>query len=81
MRDLPGVHMSYTNVVQAAAELIDWFAIRDCEMEIFSYLQKSVQKLNKLSPSDLYDFIALLVSVVGIRSATFDKPGVILSPV
>jgi hypothetical protein len=83
IRDLTGAQldMSNANVAQAAAQLIDWLAVQHCEIEIFSYLQKSVNKLNKLSTSDLYDFIALLVAVVGIHSATSDSPGMILYPV
>ncbi|QKX59266.1 uncharacterized protein TRUGW13939_06398 [Talaromyces rugulosus] len=74
------LNMSHEKVAQAAAQLIGWLAVRDHEIEIFSYLQKPANKLNTLSTSDLYDFIALLVTVVWIYSVTSDSLGVILPP-
>lgn len=56
--------MSDEKSYQATAQFIDWLAVRYFELDIFSYLQKSANKLNKLSAPDLCNFITSLVEAM-----------------
>ncbi|QKX58647.1 uncharacterized protein TRUGW13939_05774 [Talaromyces rugulosus] len=64
--------MGDNEAVQNAAQLVDWFATRYFEIDIFCYLQKSVNKLYKLSISDLYDVITSLLGVIGLLSGYWE---------
>lgn len=72
--------MSGDEDVRNAAQLLDWLVIRHLEIDIFCYLQKSVNTLNDLSISDLYDLIVSLVGLVEVLSGYWER-AVKFSPV
>lgn len=64
--------MSNDEDVRHAAQLLDWLIIRHLEIDMFCYLQKSVNALEDLSISDLYDVIASLVELLVLLSGYWE---------